>query len=314
MVIDFHTHIFAVSIMGEGFLKGSEALLEGLDFVGVGPTREAWNGMLKELGSLDLDRMGAIYLQTKGEAGIDKSVVFHVDIAGLQADMNYVEANQWFAKFAQEHSDRVIAFAGIDPHRGKEGLKVFEKSVKEWGMKGLKLHPLACEFYPNDKQFYPYYAKAMELGVPVLFHTGPVGHMKMNYSYPVFIDEVAADFPELQIILAHLADPWIKESISIVTRRANTYLDISGGQILFRTEPDRFYRTVKLLLRSPARKRVLFATDTLGTANSFFAPDEEWVRVLKDLASTKYSSDVPVDQNDVDNLMAGNAKRLLGLE
>ncbi|MGA2516162.1 MAG: amidohydrolase family protein [Thermodesulfobacteriota bacterium] len=313
MVIDFHTHIFTVSIMGEGFLKGSEGILEGLDFVGVGPTREAWDGMLKELGSADLDQMGAVYLQTKSEAGIDKSVVFHVDIAGLQADMNYVEANRWFAKFAQDHSDRVIAFAGIDPHRGKEGLKVFEKSVKEWGMKGLKLHPLACEFFPNDKQFYPYYAKAMGLGVPVLFHTGPVGHMKMNYSNPVFIDEVAADFPELKIILAHIADPWIKESISIVTRRANTYLDISGGQILFRTEPDRFYRTLKLLLRSPARKRVLFATDTLGTANSFFVSDAEWVRVVKGLASSRYSADIPVDQNDVDNLMAGNAKRLLGL-
>jgi hypothetical protein len=58
---------------------------------------------------------------------------------------------------------------------------------------------------------------------------------------------------------------------------------------------------------------VLFATDTLGTANSFFVSDAEWVRVVKGLASSRYSADIPVDQNDVDNLMAGNAKRLLGL-
>jgi predicted TIM-barrel fold metal-dependent hydrolase len=75
----------------------------------------------------------------------------------------------------------------------------------------------------------------------------------MSYGNPVFIDEVASDFPELNIILALIADPWSEESISIVTRRANTYLDISGGQILYRTEPDRLYRTLKLLLRSPAR-------------------------------------------------------------
>lgn len=314
MVIDVHTHIFTSSIMGKGFIEMTKEMKQGLDFVGIGPTPEMWDMMSKDLESIDLEQMGAIYLQMKGEAGIDKSVVFHVDIAGVKADMNYVETNRWFAEFAQKHPDRVIAFAGIDPHRGEEGVKVFERCVKEWGMEGLKLHPVSCEFHPNDKRFYPYYAKALELGVPVLFHTGPIGPAKMDYGNPVPIDEVAADFPKLRIILAHIADPWMRESISIVTRRANVYLDISGGQILFRTEPDRLYRTLKLLLRSPARERVLFATDTLGTANSLFVSDEEWVRLMKDLVNSEYSSDIPVDQNTVDDLMAGNAKRLLGLE
>jgi predicted TIM-barrel fold metal-dependent hydrolase len=313
MVIDVHTHIFNVSTMGSDFIKGHEILKESHDFVGVGLTPEMWDLFLKEGEVIDLNQAGAKYLQITGEAGIDKSVVFHVDILNANIDMNYMEINRWFAEFAQKHRDRVIAFAGIDPRRGEEGVKVFEKCVKEWGMRGLKLHPVACEFYPNDKRFYPYYAKATELGVPVLFHTGPIGPRKMSYGNPVFIDEVAGDFPELNIILAHIADPWLKESISIVTRRANTYLDISGGQILYRTEPDRLYRTLKLLLRSPARKRVLFGTDS-GTANRLFVSEEEWVRLMKDLASSKYCSDIPVDQNAVDNLMSGNAKKVLGLE
>ncbi len=313
MVIDVHSHIFTLSTMGRDFIKKNEGIKEGLDFVGAGPTPEMWNTMSEGLESIDLDQMGTMYLQMKGEAGIEKSIVFHVDMVQGHAEMNYVEINKWFAEFAQKNSDRVLAFAAIDPHRGEEGIRVFEKCVKEWGMKGLKVHPVACEFNPNDKRFYPYYAKAMELDVPVLFHTGPIGPLKMNYGNPLLIDDVAVDFPKLKIILAHLSDPWLRESISMVTWRANIYLDISGGQILYRTEPDRFYRTLKLLLRSPARKRVLFATDTFS-ANSLFVSDEEWVRLMKDLANSKYSSDIPVDQNAVENLMAGNAKKLLGLE
>jgi predicted TIM-barrel fold metal-dependent hydrolase len=298
--------------MGKGFMEKSAGIREGLDYVGAGPKPEVWKMMEKDMESVTLDQMGEMYLQMKGEAGIDKSVVFHVDMANAEADMNYIDINRWFAGFAQKHQDRVISFAGIDPHRGEEGVKVFEKCVKEWGMKGLKLHPVACEFNPNDKRFYPYYAKAMEMGVPVLFHTGPIGPMRMNYGNPILIDEVADDFPKLKIILAHIADPWIRESIAVATWRSNVYLDISGGQILYRIEPDRFLKTIKLILRSPARKRVLFATDTFS-ANNLFVSDLEWVRLMKDLANNECFPDIPVDQDAVDNLMGGNAKRLLNL-
>jgi uncharacterized protein len=317
MVIDIHTHIMASTFMSKSFQE--KYLVSGykegaLDYVEIGPKPEMWDMMLQGWGAIDIETMGNIYLKNRMDAGIDLSVVFHVDIieASQGAPMTYQEVNKWFAEFAQKHSDRVIAFAGIDPNRGEEGVKFFEKCVRDWGMRGLKFHPVAGKFYPNDKKCYPYYAKASELKVPVLFHTGPSRPGTLRCGDPMLIDEVAEDFPDLTCIIAHLQDPWIAEPITIVQWRPNVYLDISVGQVLYRTEPDRFYRTMKLLLRSAARRKVLFGTDCPGPLG-WILPEKDWVDVVKNLHKSAHSPEFPVDQATIDALLAGNAKKILGI-
>jgi uncharacterized protein len=314
MIIDTHTHIMTLSIMGRNYTaaKMVDGYKAALDYADFGPTDEMWNQMLENWKNIHLDEMGAMFLQAKTEAGIDKAIVFHVDVAQADTEMGYEEINRWFANLARNNPDRIISFAGIDPARGDEGIKFLEKCVKEWGMKGLKLHPTACEFYINDRKIYPYYKKAEELGIPILFHTGPGGPQRLAYSNPLLLDEVAADFADLKIIIAHLQDPWLSECLSIVQWRPNVYLDISGGQTMYKVDPERFYRTMKTILRTSVRKRILFATDTFSPLG-WVLSDKEWIEVIKGIPVSEYAPHIPVDPGVITDLMAGNASRLLGL-
>jgi uncharacterized protein len=314
MVIDTHTHMFTLSMMGKGYSK--EVMIGGfkhaVDYADIGPTDEFWDQMWEGWKNLQPDQLGEIFVNAKTAAGIDKAVIFTVDIAYADAEMSYQEQNKWFADLARKHPDKLIAFASVDPNRGEEGLKFFEKCIREYGMKGLKLHPVTGQYYPNDKKCYPYYAKAAELGVPILFHTGPGGPQKSSYGNPMLIDDVAADFPTLNVILAHIAEPWMQESIAMVNWRKNVYLDISGGQLLYRFDPEGLVRLLKQILRMPARSRTLFATDTFSP-QGWFLPDKEWIEVVRGLPESKYAPEIPVSKQAVDDLLGGNARRLLGL-
>ena len=104
-------------------------------------------------------------------------------------------------------------------------------------MRGFKFHPSIQAFEPNDPKVYPLYEELQSLGVPALFHTGQTGigaglpggrGIKLRYSDPMLLDDVAADFPGLTIIMAHPSVPWQDAAISVATHKANAYIDLSG--------------------------------------------------------------------------------------
>jgi len=117
-------------------------------------------------------------------------------------------------------------------------VKELERSVDELGLKGLKLHPIHQAFFPNGTRFYPLYEKCSQLGVPVLFHTGFAAAgavtsggsgLKLKYSAPIpGIDDGAADFPNLTIIMAHPSWHWVEEQIAVALHKANVYIDLSA--------------------------------------------------------------------------------------
>ncbi len=120
----------------------------------------------------------------------------------------------------------LIPFGSVDPRKGDEAVKRATTLVTEYGVRGLKLHPSLQGFAPNDTAYYPLYEAMQETGAVVLFHTGQTGigaglpggrGIKLRYSDPMLIDDVAADFPELQIVMAHPAVPWADAAISIAT-------------------------------------------------------------------------------------------------
>lgn len=109
--------------------------------------------------------------------------------------------------------------------------------VRDFGVKGFKFHPSMQAFEPNDRSYYPIYHAIAEAGVPALFHTGqtgmgaglPGGHgIKLRYSDPMLLDDVAADFPELTVVKAHPAVPWVDAQIAIAGHKSNVYIDLSG--------------------------------------------------------------------------------------
>ncbi len=173
-------------------------------------------------------------------------------------------SSEEIAEQAAEHPDVLIPFGSVDPHAGKAAVTRARRLVTEHGVRGFKFHPSLQAFEPNDVRFYPLYAALEELGVPALFHTGQTGigaglpggrGIKLRYSDPMLLDDVAADFPGLTVVLAHPSVPWQDEAISIATHKANVYIDLSGWSPKY--FPPQLVRAANTLLK----RKVLFGSD-----------------------------------------------------
>src|SRR6185295_9532992 len=145
--------------------------------------------------------------------------------------------NDEVSDIVKAYPGRFIGFASVDPWKGERAISEIERAITELGMKGAKFHPGIQAFYPNNTRFYPLYEKITSLGVPALFHTGTNGlgagapggmGIKMDYTRPIYLDFIAADFPELTIIGAHPAWPWHEEMLAIIGHKSNVFMDLSG--------------------------------------------------------------------------------------
>lgn len=168
------------------------------------------------------------------ECGVEKLVLFAWDAE--TASHRPRVPNEFVAKLADKFPDRIIGFASVDPHK-KSSVRDLEGAVKDLKLRGLKLHPQAQAFEPNDSTYYPIYAKCVELGIPVTFHTGSTywgaglnggGGLKLRFSNPMLLDDIAADFPELKLIMAHPGWPWQDEQLAIAMHKENAFIDLSG--------------------------------------------------------------------------------------
>jgi predicted TIM-barrel fold metal-dependent hydrolase len=146
-------------------------------------------------------------------------------------------SNDRVMEFAAQHSDIMIPFASIDPTRGAAAVEEARRLVSAGVIRGLKLHPPLQQFFPDDRLAYPLYEVFAEAKLPVLFHTGHSGigsgmpgggGVRLKYGNPMNIDDVAVDFPEMPIILAHPSFPWQDEALSICLHKPTVYIDLSG--------------------------------------------------------------------------------------
>ncbi len=227
------------------------------------------------------------------------AVVFTVD--ATTATGHPALSSEEIAEGAARNNDVLIPFGSVDPRQGAEGVGRARRLVEEYGVRGLKLHPSLQGFQPNDRAYYPLYEAMSELGAVVLFHSGQTGigaglpggrGIKLRYSDPMLVDDVAADFPSLQIILAHPAVPWADSAISIATHKANVYVDLSGW--LPKYFPMQLTRQLSTLLRTKA----LFGSDF-----PVITPDR-WMASFAELG---------VREEAIPLILKDNARQLLGL-
>jgi len=192
---------------------------------------------------------------------VEKLVLFAWD-AETTSHMPRV-TNEFVAKVADQYPERIIGFASVDPHK-KSAVKDFEYAIRELSLVGLKLHPQVQAFEPNDPAYYPLYSKCVELGVPVTFHTGSTywgagleggGGIKLRFSDPMLLDDVAADFPDLKLIMAHPGWPWQDEQLAIATHKNNVYIDLSGWS------PKYFQPLLITYMTKMIPQKFLFGTD-----------------------------------------------------
>ena len=149
------------------------------------------------------------------------AVVFTVDSESFTGQTRV--PNEEIAEVARANADVLIPFASIDPHKGRRGVDEARRLIAEHGVRGFKFHPNVQGFFPNDRMAYPLYEVIEEAGLPALFHTGQSGvgsglpgggGVRLKYSNPMHVDDVAVDFPTLKIVLAHPSFPWQDEAIA----------------------------------------------------------------------------------------------------
>ena len=226
------------------------------------------------------------------------AVVFTVD-AHTATGHAALSSEQIIAE-SMDHEDVLVPFASVDPHDGADAVARL-RDLAAAGARGLKLHPSLQQFAPNDSAHYPLYAAAAELKLPLIVHTGQTGigaglpggrGIKLRYSDPMLLDDVAADFPDLTIVLAHPSVPWQDAAISIATHKANVYIDLSGWSPKY--FPPELVRAVNGLLKH----KVLFGSDY-----PLITPD----RWLADFGGLDIKPEVR------QLVLKANAVRLLGL-
>jgi len=227
------------------------------------------------------------------------AVVFTVDArTQLHHEPNSIEE---LIEGAARHSDVLIPFGSVDPRTGEEAIARAKHQALELGARGFKFHPSLQGFDPSSEEFYPLWEALQELGLPAVFHTGqngmgaglPGGHgIKLRYSNPLLLDDVAADFPGLTVIMAHPSVPWQEEANSIATHKANVFIDLSGWS------PKYFPESLVKASNSLLQDKVLFGTDF-----PLITP-QKWLGAFADL---------PLKDEVRPKILKGNAVRVLGL-
>ncbi len=210
--------------------------------------------------------------------------------------------NEHIAQVVKDHPDVFIGFGVVEPQLGKLAVEEVKK-IAALGLRGLgELNPGRQQFFPNDPRYYPIWEEAAKNDLIVLFHTGMMGAgagtpggrgYKLKYGEPIpYIDDVAADFPELKIINAHPSWPWQSESLAMARHKSNVYIDLSGWA------PKYFSPELVQYATTILKDRVLFGSDWPAI------PVERW---MEDFGKLDIAPEVRR------KILLENAKALLGL-
>jgi predicted TIM-barrel fold metal-dependent hydrolase len=209
--------------------------------------------------------------------------------------------NEEICEAAKENSDVMMAFASIDPHKGRMGAREARRLITDYGVRGFKFHPTCQGFFPNDKLAYRLYEVIAEYKLPAIFHTGHSGigtgmrgggGLRLKYSQPIHLDDVAVDFPDMTIIMAHPSWPWTDEALSLALHKSNVYIDLSGWS------PKYFPPQLVQYANSQLKTKMLFGSDF-----PLITPD----RWMKDFKEAGFKPEVH------DLILKQNAIRVLGL-
>ena len=209
-------------------------------------------------------------------------------------------SNDEILDVAAANGDVLIPFVSIDPHRAN-GVAEARRLIGR-GARGFKFHPNLQGFFPNDRLAYPLYEAIAEAGLPAVFHTGHSGigsgmpgggGIRLKYSNPMYVDDVAVDFPAMPIVLAHPSFPWQDEALSVAMHKSQVYIDLSGWS------PKLFPPILVQYVNGPLRAKALFGSDY-----PVLTPDR-WLAEFAEL---------PIREEVRPLVLKQNAARLFGLD
>lgn len=282
VAIDMHTHA-EVSESGHASLAEELMSASTAHFKTAGPRKPT------------IPEMAAYYRERNMAA-----VVFTVDAE--TATGHPPVPNEEVATACADNADVLIPFASVDPWKGRAAVRQAYRLVDEYGVRGFKFHPSLQAFHPNDRMAYPLYAALEERGQVALFHSGQTGigagvrgggGIRLKYSNPLSLDDVAADFPDLKIVIAHPSFPWQDEALAVAAHKPLVHIDLSGWA------PKYFPPQLVRYANSLIKEKVLFGSDY-----PVIEPDR-WLRDFEAL---------PIKPEVRPLILRENAIRLLGLD
>ncbi len=272
MIIDVHTH-----------LRGSDV-----------------DGSLREL------------LLAMEKSGVDK--------AGLIPSPSHKVSTVQVAEIALAHPDKLFAIGAanlsLPPEYMSEQLSLLERMLETRLIRGIKIFTGYDHVFPNDfEKLGPFYEIARRTGFPVIFHTGDTicyhKVAKLKYAQPLIIDDVAVEFPDLKIVIAHLGNPWITDAMAVVQKNKNVYADFSGwlygtfgvsltgSQVSDMTSSEHFTKKfMDAYIYHEGAERILFGTDS----------------PVSDMASyVNFTQRLPIPDEEKEKIFWKNAKELFQL-
>ena len=238
------------------------------------------------------------FLADLDEAGIDKAIVL--------SDMRTTPAK--VASFVKEAPDRLIGFGYVNPIlRG--AAKELRRQREELDLFGLKLYPCTDGYNPDNPNAYEVYELAQELGIPVLFHHAgmPEAHDLLYHTDPAQIDAVAANFPKMKIVLAHLGYPRVEETLYVLRKHKNVWADISWpyGNINHPSYLWLLWRDLLTALNLGVMSRIVFGTDYPGTRQ------KPYLDMLLSVNRYAPHKDLQLPAEELMNLLDKNPRPLL---
>lgn len=230
--------------------------------------------------------------------GITKAVVKAKDI---ETTYQRKLPNESVAELVGQYPDRFIGFAGVDPHKGMDALRELEYAVRDLGLKGLAMEPFEYHLRANDRRFYPLYSKCVELDIPVNLHCS-INYStmsRMDYGRPIYLDDVAVDFPELKIIAMTPGWPWVSELVGVAWRHPNVYIEIAAVRPRYMAMPNTGWGELVHYGNTVIQDKILFASSWP------LLPIERTVQEVREL---------PLKESVVEKWLYSNAARLLGID
>lgn len=274
-VIDFHIHPIYYDI----YCSSTEDWIRNMQ----GKSAQEWPSFIKYYSQPE---NWANYL---AESGVDYGVI----LAELSPITTGICPNRYVAEFCRGEKS-LIPFASLNPYLMANTGRELARLVNEDGIRGLKLYPTYNYFYPNDRMLYPLYASAEELKIPVMVHTGSsvFKGSRLKYGDPLFLDDVAVDFPELKILLVHSGRGiWYNNAFFLARLHPNVYMEVAG------LPPQKLLEYFPELERNA--DKVVFGSDWPGVKS--IKKNIETIRSLHLKPST------------IEKILGGNAARILNI-
>jgi len=308
LIIDVHYHFFSRWPADENVARNiAEGFLLDGERTGVKKTMEEVLPVYRKI--MD-DPESNELVRRMDEGGIDVTAICVVDNVDMGLDKERVmNINKRCATAAAGHPGRLIALAGIDPRR-PDAPTLFRRCIEEFGMKGLKWHP-DNGYYPNSPEAYAVLEVVNELRVPLLIHCSPLPHSRAKYALPIHLDDVAVDFPDLEIIAAHMGNMWWRDWLSLAQYKKNINGDMAMWQLMAVSKPHLFRRYLREILDVIGAEQVLFGTD--GPIFEPHVSNKDFVDIIENLTE-KDQYGICFSQEEINAILGSNAARIFRLD